>query len=79
MKDFIISLISSESVLSSTRFINVFGAISSTGLLIFDAQARGQLDPTNFGLFLAYCAGAYGLGKALEKPKTTKQNEEEGA
>lgn len=67
MFNHISEMLSNDSNKSSARLINFMGAILGAGLLAFDTYTRKQLDPTNFGIYMAYCGGVYTFGKALEK------------
>lgn len=67
MKEYIKSMLSSNSNKSSARLINFIGAILASCLLAYDTAVRNGLDSTNFGLFLGYCGGVYTLGKAIGK------------
>lgn len=67
MKDYIIEMLSNDSNKSSARLINFMGAILGALLLAIDTFVHGKLDPTNFGIFLAYCGGGYVASKTLDK------------
>ena len=67
MIEYLKNMLQNDSVISSARFINVAGFFTATGLMIHDTILRGLLDSTNFGMYLAYCAGVYGVSKGLDK------------
>lgn len=67
MKEYIIQMLSNDSNKSSARLINIMGAILAALLLATDTAMHGKLDPTNFGLFLAYCGGGFIGSKLLDK------------
>lgn len=70
MLNYLNEMLSSESNKSSARLINFMGAVLASMLLAYDTFIRGNLDSTNFGLFLGYCGGVYTLGKAIGKNQT---------
>lgn len=57
--DFYTKLISINSGLSSSRFLNTYGGIIAGILLIVDTVMHKELNSTNFGIFLAYCGAQY--------------------
>ena len=63
------NMLQNDSVVSSARFINVAGFFTATGLMVHDVILRGMMDSTNFGMYLAYCAGVYGVSKGLDMVK----------
>lgn len=72
MLEYLKEILSTNSNKSSARLINFMGAVLGAGLLAYDTAIHGQLDNTNFGLFLGYCGGVYTLGKAIGKNQSTE-------
>ena len=58
-------IITSGSKSSSAIFINISGALLGFVLLIADTVMGGALNATNYGIYLAYCAGVYATSKTL--------------
>jgi len=65
MTSFIKELMSNSGLVSSSRFINVAGAITGSLLLAYDVYSHGKLDSTAFGIYLTYCGGVYAAGKGI--------------
>lgn len=65
MIEYLKEMLSTNSNKSSSRLINLMGALVGAILLIGDTFYKSGLDNTNFGLFLGYCGGVYTLGKAI--------------
>ena len=59
-------LITDDGALSSARFINLIGAVTGTGVIVYFAYLT-TLNTEMFGAYLAYCAGVYGMGKYITR------------
>lgn len=75
MIEFFKNMLHNESAISSARFINVAGFFTATSLMVYDTVLRGMLDNANFGMYLAYCGGVYGVSKVLDKVQGGKKDD----
>lgn len=73
MNNILADLIRPNSNKSSSRAINIVGAITATAILIFDTVMRGMASPELLGVYLAYCAGTYGLHRVTAKTTEIKE------
>ena len=56
-------LVSDKSDTSSARVINILGAVTGTVLMVYHGIWLDTLTYDVFGVYLAYCGGAYVMGK----------------
>ncbi len=61
------NLISTKSSTSSSRAINLLGAVISSFVVVYQCVILHTINYEIFGLYLAYCGGVYGVGKYLER------------
>lgn len=60
-------LVSDKSDTSSTRVINILGAVTGTILMLYHGIWLDTLTYDVFGVYLAYCGGAYVMGKYVNR------------
>jgi hypothetical protein len=69
MLDFFKELISTESVKSSARFLNIFGGFVLSLIFVVDFATNHVINIDAFYALSAYFGGVYGVSKALDKVK----------
>lgn len=67
-------LASSNSTISSARYLNILGGITAALLISFDTIYNKVLDTGSLTAFLTYCAGQYATSKYMATHTTDKQH-----
>ncbi len=60
-------LITSDTTSSSSRAINILGAVTGTAVVVYYGMYLQALTYDMFAVYLGYCGGVYGVGKYLDK------------
>jgi len=61
-------ILTDEGQISSSRIINVLGAITLTVVLVYKYIYIGDdLSAEVLGIYAGYCAGVYGVGKYMDR------------
>ena len=71
-------LASSNSTISSARYLNIIGGLTAAILIAFDTFYNKKLDTGALTTFLAYCAGQYATSKYMATQSTNKSQNNTG-